>query len=76
MNNCWKRDPRERIDFKQILMIVRAMKYDDRFGEECQTFLEKKEAWKPEILNQLRQLKVFVYEKRLRKDFTRFCRKR
>uniref|UniRef100_A0A914VMS5 Mitogen-activated protein kinase kinase kinase n=1 Tax=Plectus sambesii TaxID=2011161 RepID=A0A914VMS5_9BILA len=57
IRSCWKRDPKERIDFKQILAIIRMMRFDEKFGEECQMFLEKKDTWKPEIVNQIRQLK-------------------
>jgi hypothetical protein len=58
MGDCWKVDPKERLNFKKILSDLNAMRDDSKLNKECEIFLKRKDSWKKAINEQMAQLKV------------------
>lgn len=62
MGDCWKVEPKERIDFRKILAELRSMHDDSKLNRECELFLTKrKDSWKRAIEEQITQLKVILF---------------
>uniref|UniRef100_A0A0N5AQD9 Protein kinase domain-containing protein n=1 Tax=Syphacia muris TaxID=451379 RepID=A0A0N5AQD9_9BILA len=68
MKNCWKVNPKDRYDMKQVLSALDCIKEDSNFTEQCGIFLKHKENWKCEIYKQLKQLNEKIdYAKKMEK---------
>ncbi|XP_053294833.1 mitogen-activated protein kinase kinase kinase 7 isoform X1 [Pleuronectes platessa] len=66
MRKCWQADPKERPQFKQMLVILEAMANDSRLPDQCNSFLHNKDQWRCEIestLERLRKLERELYSK-------------
>ncbi|XP_028328464.1 mitogen-activated protein kinase kinase kinase 20-like [Gouania willdenowi] len=66
MRKCWQADPKERPQFKQVLVTLEAMANDSRLPDQCNSFLHNKDQWRCEIestLERLRKLERELYSK-------------
>uniref|UniRef100_A0A668A872 Protein kinase domain-containing protein n=1 Tax=Myripristis murdjan TaxID=586833 RepID=A0A668A872_9TELE len=66
MRKCWQADPKERPQFKQVLMTLETMANDSRLPDQCNSFLHNKDQWRCEIestLERLRKLERELYSK-------------
>uniref|UniRef100_A0A1A8E172 E3 ubiquitin protein ligase n=1 Tax=Nothobranchius kadleci TaxID=1051664 RepID=A0A1A8E172_NOTKA len=66
MRKCWQADPKERPQFKQVLLTLEAMANDSRLPDQCNSFLHNKDQWRCEIestLERLRKLERELYSK-------------
>nr|XP_019957254.1 PREDICTED: mitogen-activated protein kinase kinase kinase 13-A-like [Paralichthys olivaceus] len=66
MRKCWQADPKERPQFKQMLVTLEAMAHDSRLPDQCNSFLHNKDQWRCEIestLERLRKLERELYSK-------------
>ncbi|KAK5859811.1 hypothetical protein PBY51_021335 [Eleginops maclovinus] len=66
MRKCWQADPKERPQFKQVLVTLETMANDSRLPEQCNSFLHNKDQWRCEIeatLERLRKLERELYSK-------------
>ncbi|XP_034411281.1 mitogen-activated protein kinase kinase kinase 20-like [Cyclopterus lumpus] len=66
MRKCWQADPKERPQFKQVLVNLETMASDSRLPEQCNSFLHNKDQWRCEIestLERLRKLERELYSK-------------
>ncbi|XP_060939608.1 protein kinase Npk [Limanda limanda] len=66
MRKCWQADPKERPQFKQMLVTLEAMANDSRLPDQCNSFLHNKDQWRCEIestLERLRKLERELYSK-------------
>ncbi|KAF7661514.1 hypothetical protein LDENG_00258920 [Lucifuga dentata] len=66
MRKCWQADPKERPQFKQVLVTLETMASDSRLPEQCNSFLHNKNQWRCEIestLERLRKLERELYSK-------------
>ncbi|XP_071960573.1 mitogen-activated protein kinase kinase kinase 20-like [Antedon mediterranea] len=57
MTNCWKTDPKERLNSQEILKTLDSMLNDGDLPTETDNFLEKKSEWRLEIEQTLETLK-------------------
>uniref|UniRef100_A0A8C2XN59 Mitogen-activated protein kinase kinase kinase 20 n=1 Tax=Cyclopterus lumpus TaxID=8103 RepID=A0A8C2XN59_CYCLU len=46
MRKCWQADPKERPQFKQVLVNLETMASDSRLPEQCNSFLHNKDQWR------------------------------
>uniref|UniRef100_A0A914X470 Mitogen-activated protein kinase kinase kinase n=2 Tax=Plectus sambesii TaxID=2011161 RepID=A0A914X470_9BILA len=58
MGDCWNVEPKERIDFKKIIIELHLMREDTKLNRECEIFLRRKDSWKRAIDEQITQLKT------------------
>ncbi|KAM9349943.1 protein kinase Npk [Symphorus nematophorus] len=66
MRKCWQADPKERPQFKQVLVTLETMANDSRLPDQCNSFLHNKDQWRCEIestLERLRKLERELYSK-------------
>ncbi|KAI9522722.1 hypothetical protein NQZ68_033820 [Dissostichus eleginoides] len=66
MRKCWQADPKERPQFKQVMVTLETMANDSRLPEQCNSFLHNKDQWRCEIeatLERLRKLERELYSK-------------
>ncbi|KAL6104394.1 map3k20 [Pungitius sinensis] len=66
MRKCWQADPKERPQFKQVLVNLETMANDSRLPDQCNSFLHNKDQWRCEIestLERLRKLERELYSK-------------
>ncbi|XP_061775507.1 uncharacterized protein LOC133567907 [Nerophis ophidion] len=66
MRKCWQAEPKERPQFKQVLVTLETMANDSRLPEQCNSFLHNKDQWRCEIestLERLRKLERELYSK-------------
>ncbi|KAM9323162.1 protein kinase Npk [Pholidichthys leucotaenia] len=66
MRKCWQADPKERPQFKQVLITLETMANDSRLPDQCNSFLHNKDQWRCEIestLERLRKLEKELYSK-------------
>uniref|UniRef100_A0A3Q2GPN7 Mitogen-activated protein kinase kinase kinase 20 n=1 Tax=Cyprinodon variegatus TaxID=28743 RepID=A0A3Q2GPN7_CYPVA len=66
MRKCWQADPKERPQFKQLLLTLESMANDSRLPDQCNSFLHNKDQWRCEIestLERLRKLERELYSK-------------
>ncbi|XP_034038278.1 protein kinase Npk isoform X1 [Thalassophryne amazonica] len=66
LRKCWQADPKERPQFKQVLVTLETMANDSRLPEQCNSFLHNKDQWRCEIestLERLRKLERELYSK-------------
>ncbi|MED6235779.1 hypothetical protein ATANTOWER_000268 [Ataeniobius toweri] len=66
MRKCWQADPKERPQFKQVLLTLETMANDSRLPDQCNSFLHNKDQWRCEIestLERLRKLERELYSK-------------
>ncbi|KHN71090.1 Mitogen-activated protein kinase kinase kinase MLT [Toxocara canis] len=56
MKSCWKVNPKERPDMRQIIIVLESLQHNTELSEQCGHFLKHKHEWKCEIEEQLRQL--------------------
>ncbi|KAM6990386.1 uncharacterized protein LKV04_009863 [Tautogolabrus adspersus] len=66
MRRCWQADPKERPQFKQVLVTLETMANDSRLPDQCNSFLHNKDQWRCEIestLERLRKLERELYSK-------------
>ncbi|XP_056276644.1 mitogen-activated protein kinase kinase kinase 13-A-like [Pseudoliparis swirei] len=66
MRKCWQADPKERPQFKQVLVNLETMANDSRLPDQCNSFLQNKDQWRCEIeatLERLRKLERELYSK-------------
>uniref|UniRef100_H2SDA2 Mitogen-activated protein kinase kinase kinase 20 n=1 Tax=Takifugu rubripes TaxID=31033 RepID=H2SDA2_TAKRU len=66
MKKCWQADPKERPQFKQVLVTLETMANDSRLPDQCNSFLHNKDQWRCEIestLERLRKLERELYSK-------------
>uniref|UniRef100_A0A3B4Y451 Mitogen-activated protein kinase kinase kinase 20-like n=1 Tax=Seriola lalandi dorsalis TaxID=1841481 RepID=A0A3B4Y451_SERLL len=66
MRKCWQADPKERPQFKQVLVTLETMSNDSRLPDQCNSFLHNKDQWRCEIestLERLRKLERELYSK-------------
>uniref|UniRef100_A0A3B3VP68 Mitogen-activated protein kinase kinase kinase 20 n=1 Tax=Poecilia latipinna TaxID=48699 RepID=A0A3B3VP68_9TELE len=66
MRKCWQADPKERPQFKQVLLTLESMANDSRLPDQCNSFLHNKDQWRCEIestLERLRKLERELYSK-------------
>ncbi|XP_075953445.1 uncharacterized protein LOC142956034 [Anarhichas minor] len=66
MRKCWQADPKERPQFKQVLVNLETMGNDSRLPDQCNSFLHNKDQWRCEIestLERLRKLERELYSK-------------
>ncbi|XP_029970160.1 mitogen-activated protein kinase kinase kinase 20-like [Salarias fasciatus] len=66
MRKCWQADPKERPQFKQVLVTLETMANDSRLPDQCNSFLHHKDQWRCEIestLERLRKLERELYSK-------------
>ncbi|XP_051943541.1 protein kinase Npk [Hippocampus zosterae] len=66
MRKCWQAEPKERPQFKQVLVTLEAMANDSRLPDQCNSFLHNKDQWRCEIestLERLRKLERELYSK-------------
>uniref|UniRef100_A0A087XZY0 Mitogen-activated protein kinase kinase kinase 7-like n=1 Tax=Poecilia formosa TaxID=48698 RepID=A0A087XZY0_POEFO len=64
MRKCWQADPKERPQFKQVLLTLESMANDSRLPDQCNSFLHNKDQWRCEIestLERLRKLERELY---------------
>uniref|UniRef100_F1KTA7 Mitogen-activated protein kinase kinase kinase MLT n=1 Tax=Ascaris suum TaxID=6253 RepID=F1KTA7_ASCSU len=58
MKNCWKVDPKDRYDMRQIISSLESMQVNRELSEECGLFLKRKDEWMCEIEKQLQELEA------------------
>uniref|UniRef100_A0A915APR1 Mitogen-activated protein kinase kinase kinase n=1 Tax=Parascaris univalens TaxID=6257 RepID=A0A915APR1_PARUN len=58
MKNCWKVDPKDRYDMRQIISSLESMQVNRELSEECGRFLKLKDEWMCEIEKQLQELEA------------------
>uniref|UniRef100_A0A665VWX1 Mitogen-activated protein kinase kinase kinase 20-like n=1 Tax=Echeneis naucrates TaxID=173247 RepID=A0A665VWX1_ECHNA len=46
MRKCWQADPKERPQFKQVLVTLETMSNDSRLPDQCNSFLHNKDQWR------------------------------
>ncbi|XP_077391753.1 uncharacterized protein LOC144025703 [Festucalex cinctus] len=66
MRKCWQAEPKERPQFKQVLVTLETMANDSRLPDQCNSFLHNKDQWRCEIestLERLRKLERELYSK-------------
>ncbi|XP_017277751.1 mitogen-activated protein kinase kinase kinase 13-A-like isoform X2 [Kryptolebias marmoratus] len=66
MRKCWLAEPKERPQFKQVLLTLESMANDSRLPDQCNSFLHHKDQWRCEIestLERLRKLERELYSK-------------
>ncbi|XP_059200455.1 mitogen-activated protein kinase kinase kinase 20-like [Centropristis striata] len=66
MRKCWQADPKERPQFKQVMVTLETMANDSRLPDQCNSFLHNKDQWRCEIestLERLRKLERELYSK-------------
>ncbi|XP_076000725.1 protein kinase Npk [Genypterus blacodes] len=66
MRKCWQAEPKERPQFKQVLVTLETMANDSRLPDQCNSFLHNKDQWRCEIeatLDRLRKLERELYSK-------------
>uniref|UniRef100_A0A3B4ZP86 Abelson tyrosine-protein kinase 2-like n=1 Tax=Stegastes partitus TaxID=144197 RepID=A0A3B4ZP86_9TELE len=66
MRKCWQADPKERPQFKHVLVTLETMANDSRLPDQCNSFLHNKDQWRCEIestLERLRKLERELYSK-------------
>uniref|UniRef100_A0A672ISL5 Protein kinase domain-containing protein n=1 Tax=Salarias fasciatus TaxID=181472 RepID=A0A672ISL5_SALFA len=49
MRKCWQADPKERPQFKQVLVTLETMANDSRLPDQCNSFLHHKDQWRREV---------------------------
>jgi sterile alpha motif and leucine zipper-containing kinase AZK len=57
MRKCWLTEPKDRLNFKQILDRLQNMLENESLEEETKSFLKQKDEWKKEIEEKLETLK-------------------
>uniref|UniRef100_A0A3Q3KC56 Protein kinase domain-containing protein n=1 Tax=Monopterus albus TaxID=43700 RepID=A0A3Q3KC56_MONAL len=66
LRKCWQADPKERPQFKQVLVTLETMAKDSSLPDQCNSFLHNKDQWRCEIestLERLRKLERELYSK-------------
>ncbi|XP_068604453.1 protein kinase Npk [Brachionichthys hirsutus] len=62
MRKCWQAEPKERPQFKQVLVTLETMANDSRLPDQCNSFLHNKDQWRCEIESTLERLRKLERE--------------
>ncbi|XP_065839604.1 mitogen-activated protein kinase kinase kinase 20-like isoform X2 [Oscarella lobularis] len=68
MTWCWKKEPKERPDLRQVLDELQAMARDDTLSNATESFLHSKATWMEEIETTLSRLKRLENDLNLREN--------